>query len=46
MARRKKTFKAFLTAVRVFKQLERISEADTLAGLPLLLRDEAARSAT
>lgn len=39
----RETVEAFLTAVQVFKSLEQVSESDALAGLPLLLRDEAAK---
>lgn len=36
------TVEAFLAAVRVFKKVEGISDADALDGVPLLLHDEAA----
>ncbi|XP_063634910.1 activity-regulated cytoskeleton associated protein 2-like [Cydia splendana] len=38
----RETVEAFLTAVQVFKKLENITDSDALAGLPLILRDEAA----
>ncbi|KAI5631532.1 hypothetical protein NE865_15753 [Phthorimaea operculella] len=38
----RETVEAFLTAIRVFKEIEKISDKDVLAGLPLVLREEAA----
>lgn len=38
----RETVESFLTAVRVFKPIEHISDEDALTGLPLVFKDEAA----